>query len=80
MREIKFRAWDKIKKQMQFEILKKVVAQDGIEYSFSAFFFRNPFMPGVLSLANVRTPQRDSHQSSSHTLSAESPHSQVFHV
>jgi uncharacterized phage protein (TIGR01671 family) len=39
MREIKFRAWDVIRKQMEFQFEKYITAQDGAEFTALAFRF-----------------------------------------
>lgn len=38
-RPIKFQVWDKIRKQLAFQFEKKIIAEDGTEFSVIAFVF-----------------------------------------
>lgn len=50
--EIKFRAWDKDKEQLEYQFEKISVTEDGHEIKYLAFRFMNGGMPVITSLAD----------------------------
>lgn len=59
--EIRFRCWDKIRKQLVYQFIKKIAAEDGTEYEAIAFRFigAGDWSPEVVTLARVlKYPER----------------------
>ena len=51
MKEIKFRAWDRDKRQLEYQFDKTICAEDGLEFNLICFRFMDGGMPVITTFA-----------------------------
>ena len=51
MTEIKFRAWDRDKRQLEYQFDKTICAEDGLEFNLICFRFMDGGMPVITTFA-----------------------------